>query len=246
MRLKPLWGALGGILALVVCGFVLWSLQVQAIDRQIERKRGNLKGLHLGKKLPPNREVVAYFKSRGEAIQTQYDSTLALVAPSVSIDRHVDPQLFFRKRLHEVQRTLERVATARGVAPPVQLGFPKELPPADAVPRFLMQIGLIEEVASLIMAVPGVSELRSFKVGDPEPLGAVEDPQEAFLTRLPVRVQMVCSLEALTRTLGLLSRARPLIDVQNLRVVSLEDSTQLEVECVLARYLLTRPLTNEG
>jgi len=258
------------LLALAGASAFLWRQHVAALDEQIAKMRSSLKSLYLGGRLPPNPELMEYLTRRTEALAAQEERTLGQVAPSPpAIGEAEDPQLYFQQRLHEVQRTLERLTTARGLAAPVQLGFPKDLPPSESVPRFLLQAGLIEAAAELIMTVEGVASLHSFKVEDPSEVAAAElvttteaskddgpstrpstrsglaqdegQSGEAFLTRLPVRIQLGCSLEALTRLLGLCDRARPVMDVEEVRMASPAEGAgppgALQVELLVARYL---------
>jgi len=242
-RAKPLWSALGGILlaVVVVGGFFGWWIRVQALDQAIARRRSTLQSLHLGGRLPPNREVIDYLNSRIVALEKQYQAALKLVAPvATAIEEQADPQLYFQQRFHEVQRILERLATARGMPIPVPLGFPKELPPPEMVPRLLVQLGLIDDAATHIMA-QGISQLASVKVEDPQPVAPLGEEKEAFLIRLPVRVRLSCSLQALAKILAVLDRASPLIDLQSLHISTPTESKELEAELVLARYFVTTP-----
>lgn len=233
-----------GFLGLAAAGFFSWRVQVQALDQEIARKRSALKTLHLGGRLPPNREAVAYLTSRGTTLDQQYHKALRLIAILPSVDgAHADPQLYFQQRVHEVQRTLERLATARGMSTPTQLGFPKDVPPAAAVPRLLLQLELIEAAAELILAQE-ITQLASVKVEDPQPITAQAEGADTFLMRLPVRLRLACSLETLTKVLGVLDRAKPMMDVQVLRLKSMEAGA-LDVELVLTRYLVTKPAFEE-
>jgi hypothetical protein len=146
-----------------------------------------------------------------------------------------DPQLYFQERFHEVQRALERLAAARDAAVPEQLGFPKELPPSDTVPRLLVQLALMQELAELAFEHQ-VSALTSLKVEDPQPVSG-EDGEGPFVMRLPVRMRVTASLPQLMKILGAIEQKRPLIDVRGLRVASPPAGDALEVELVLARYL---------
>lgn len=240
-RPKPVWVVAGGLLALGVFATVVWSVRMQSLAREIERRRTSLKSLHVGGELPPNQEVVAYLQSRTAALETQYESAVVVMAPPQGQGQG-DPQLFFQQRLHEIQRTLDRLATARGIAAPALLGFPKELPPPDAVPRFLTQVGVIEDTAKLILSVQGMSHIESFKVEDPQAVVATGQAEEEFLTSLPVAVRLTGSLDALTKTLALLDRARPFLDLQALRVASPEGSKELKIELSVTRYLVTASL----
>jgi len=254
-RGQPTWPVLGTWLLVAAAGGISlwWRLAVGTLERKIERKQSDLKRLHLGGRLPPNREVLDYLKDRTSAVEAQYHTALAYVAPMPAVvEGQSDLQLHFQQRVHEVQRTLERLATARGMTVPSQLGIPKELPPTDAVPRFLTQLSLIEETAEFLLRIPEISQVVSFKIEDPQALGAAGDAEDSFLTKLPVRVHLSCSLEALTKILGRLDRTKPLIDLQSLSVAipgttqspasSLaQDSKALEMEFVLVRYFVTAP-----
>ena len=160
-----------------------------------------------------------------------------VVVPPITEVSGSDPQLFFQERLHEVQRTLERLAAARGLATPEQLGFPKELPPTDTVPRLLVQLALIEDAAKVVLSQQ-ITLLTSFKVQDPETV-AEADSEQIFLLRLPVRVRLQGSLPAVMQVLGALQHARPIIDLQGVQLTTAsENPDELEVELVLSRYLI--------
>lgn len=252
--------AVGLVLVLVgaIGGGAAWIVAVQRADREVEQKRAGLKRLHMSGRIPPNREVVDYLATRTTALETEYQAALKLIAsPPADIEGKADPQLYFQQRVHEVQRTLERLATARNIEPPEQLGVPKDLPPADAVPRLLVQLALIENAAELIVP-QGISKLASVKLEDPQTVAPAGEKAGVFLTRLPVRLRLTCSLDVVTKILGIVDRARPLIDLQSLRVETAEASPppsteeqpqptavqgphELDVELVLSRYLVTSP-----
>ena len=173
----------------------------------------------------------------------------AVAAPPVDDAAAADPQLYFQEQFHETQRTVERLAAARGVPVPEQLGFPKELPPSETVPRLLAQLALLKEAAALVLE-QGVSALTSLKIEDPE---AVPEPEgdAVFLMRLPVRVRLTGSLPHVMTVLGAVHRARPLIDVRALRLAPAASQSgageaasgqasgeRLDAELVLARYLV--------
>ena len=223
-----------GVSALLVgVGIGVWVWQMQTLDQAIAKKRGGLKSFYIGERLPPNRQVTDYFTDRLHAIETQYRIALSLITmnPTVSTDEvRPNPQLFFQERVHEVSRTLERLAAARGIPPATQLGLPKELPPAEAVPRFLIQIGLIEELAEMLMTVPGVLQIESFKIEDPQGVEPLGDEQDSFLTRLSVRVRLGCTLEAIPLVLNVIDRARPLVDLQSLVVTPSRPEAKLDVK----------------
>jgi len=127
---------------------------------------------------------------------------------------------------------------------PEQLGLPKELPPVDVVPRLLLQLELIKDASELVIA-QGITKLSAVKVEDPQTLAGSREP---FLMRLPVRLRLSCSLETLTKVLGVLDRAKPMIDLQAMRLrlpapsaTGQAEGQGLEVELVVARYLATSP-----
>lgn len=253
----------GPVLALLVAvGLAaagsMWVASVQQLERTVTRKRAALKPLQLPGRIPPNREVHDYLVKRTAALEARYQTLLERVgAEAAPAESRTNPQLFFQERVHDMQRTLERLATARSIDPPEQLGLPKELPPADVVPRLLVQLQLIEQGSELIMS-QGNARLRSVKLEDPELMPPPADEQPAFLMRLAVRFRFECSLSAMTKILGIVERAKPFIDVQglSLRLPATEgaenagkppgakpkaDKSALEVELVLARYLVTAP-----
>ncbi|MBI4354122.1 MAG: hypothetical protein HY595_02685 [Candidatus Omnitrophica bacterium] len=238
------------VLVLVVIAgvgaFAVWRVRLQALDREINAKKTALKNLHVSEQLPPNPQVVEYLKQRTKALEAKYEAALARLAPPLQLgDQQTDTQLLFQERSHAAQRTLERLATARNMTAPTQLGFPKDLPPPEAVPRFLVQVGLIEQAAEAVMAVPGVSRVESFKVEDPQPV-VVTSELDVFLTQLPIRIRLSCPLETLTKILTALDRADPLMDVQAVRVTTTltesgEEAEDVVVELVVARYFVTAP-----
>ena len=129
--LTPAWMA--ALLVLSVSGLVGigWWLSLQGMQRQITARTQQLGSLRLTGRVPPNRDVMDYLTRRTEALQQQYRQARARVAPPIPELMHAeDPQVMFQERVHGVQRTLERLATAHGMTLPQQLGFPKELPPA--------------------------------------------------------------------------------------------------------------------
>lgn len=241
-RAKPSWVAVGGLAVLLAAGggWFVWRMRLQAIDRALEDKRAALKTLHLSGRLPPNREVVDYLKGRSAALEAQHQTALKLATVSAAMRQgQHDPQLYFQQRVHEVQRTLERLAAARGMKTPEQLGLPKELPPVDVVPRLLLQLELIQDASELVVA-QGISQLVSVKVEDPQNAAAGED-RESFLMRLPVRLRLNCSLDTLVKALGVLDRAKPMVGLQVLRLRQPSDAADLDVELVVARYVATAP-----
>lgn len=248
--MAPLIGAM--VVGAAVTGVTVWRLNLTAIDGQIAAKTSALKKMALSGKIPPNEEVMEYLALRQQALEQRYQRWKTRVAAAtVAEAAGADPQLYFQEQLHDVQRTLERLATARAMAVPEQLGFPKELPPADTVPQLLLQLSLIKEAAAL-MFEQGVAALASFKIEDAQ---TVPQPDEAepFLTRLPVRVRLHATLPQLMKVLGALQRVSPLVDVLVVRAAPAAKpdalapptpapggaSDHLEVELVLSRYLVT-------
>ena len=235
IALAPLAAAAGVFAA--VGGAVAWGVSLQGLEAQIADRRTAVKRLSVTGGIPPNKEVMEHLTARQASLEQRYRHGIALVAaPALAEAATADPQLYFQQQLHGVQRTLERLATARGLAVPEQLGFPKELPPSETVPRLLAQLSLIEELATMMLD-RGVVGLSSFKVEDPEPVAA-EESQLTLLTRLPVRVRLTSTLPQLLGILRALERLRPRVDLRALRVVpEAADVQRLEVEMVLARYL---------
>ena len=234
----PLMGAL--VVGAVLAGMMGWRLNLQALEHRITEKRSALKKLTLSGGIPPNQEVMDYLSSREVSLEQRYQQWLKRVgvAPPAQT-ASTDPQLYFQERFHEVQRILERLAAARSVVTPELLGFPKELPPSDTVPRLLVQLSLIQGLAELIFE-QGINSLTSLKIEDPE---TVPEGHEdgSFLVRLPVRVRVAASLPQLMKMLGALEHVNPLIDLRSLHVVTGTAAESLDVELLLARYLVTAP-----
>ena len=224
---------------------VTWGWRVQALDRAIQDTRNNLKKLHVGERVPPNREVMDYFTQRADALTHQYDAALKRLTVG-SADQllagQADPQLYFQERLHEVRGALERTAKARNMEAPLFLGLPKELPPVDAVPRFVVQVGLMQDIGERLMAVPGVAQVVSLKADDPQEVEPLQKGDESFLMRLPVRVRVQCSLEALGTLLSVWSHSTPVVELQEVHVNHPPATPTLDVECVVARYVVTKPV----
>lgn len=244
MTRKTPMGAMLGATALgaVAAGFVAWQLHLNVMSSRIEQIQGTLKKLTIAGQVPPNQEVLDYMASRGEALNKQRERWERKAIAPVPIEASSsDPQLYFQERLHDIQRSLEKLAAARGLGAPEALGFPKELPPSDTVPRLLVQLTLIEDVAKLILAHE-VDAVSSFKVEDPQPV-AVEESEDPFVVRLPVRVRLAARLPIMLSILGALQKAQPLIELHALRLSSEPDGEALEVELALARYLMPAALS---
>lgn len=242
------WSAVLAVLGLLACGAgaAAWWTSMQQFDRQIEQKRSALKRLHLTGRIPPNQEVTEYLAARGTALEQHYANAVTFIADTPqATEAQANPQLYFQERLHDVQRTLERLATARSMEVPDQLGFPKDLPPADVVPRLLLQLQLIEGASELIMA-QGVTQLVSVKVEDPQTVAPpAESDQAPFLARLPVRIRLTGSLESLIKVLNVLNTGTPLMDVHSVRMAALPESGDLDAEILIARYMVTKPELDE-
>ena len=246
------WGPLlaATLAGATLAGIIGWRLNLQSIDAEIKNRRAALKKLTLSGGIPPTQEVMDYLTAHQLSMERRYQYwRKAVAAPPVDDAAAADPQLYFQEQFHETQRTVERLAAARGVPVPEQLGFPKELPPSETVPRLLAQLALLKEAAALVLE-QGVSALTSLKIEDPE---AVPEPEGAavFLMRLPVRVRLTGSLPHVMTVLGAVHRARPLIDVRALRLAPAASQSgageaasgqasgeRLDAELVLARYLV--------
>jgi hypothetical protein len=230
---------LGG--AVLLAG-VFWQWTLRGIAQEIAQYQTSLKTLQLSGRVPPNREVMAYLTQRGEQLHASYRQAMAVVAPAAGrLAVGADPQLAFQERVHEVQRTLERLTTARGMSIPLELGLPKELPPPDSVPRFLMQLALMEGLAELAMTVDGVSQLTSFQVEDPRPIAADAREGAPIVMELPVQMHVTCSLSALMQLLRQIERAQPVMALQRIQVLSSSSAATpaagpLDVELIVARY----------
>jgi len=220
----------------VVAGIIAWHLNLQSIEGQIKTTRSALKKLSLAGGIPPNQEVMDYLTARQTALEQRYQSLVDRVSvPPLSGAASADPQLYFQEQLHDVQRLLERLAAARSMPVPEQLGFPKALPPSDTVPHLLVQLSLIKDVATRILE-EHVRALSSFKIEDLETVK--EDEGEGpLLTRLPVRVRLTSTLAQLVRLLLSLNEAVPIIETRVVRIENGSEPEQLDVELILARHL---------
>lgn len=222
-------------------GVMGWRVNLRALEHRVKEKQAALKKLTLSGGIPPNQEVMDFLGERDSSLEHRYQHWLKMVAALPQAEAaSTDPQLYFQERFHEVQRTLERLAAARSMTAPEQLGFPKELPPSDTVPRLLAQLALIQELAGLIFE-QGVGALASCKIEDPEPVVPERD-DTPFLIRLPVRVRLSASLPQVLKTLGALERVTPLVDLRSVRIVGASVPESLDTELLVARYLVTTPL----
>jgi hypothetical protein len=250
------WGPV--MVALVLgagaAGLAAWQMNLRSLESQVKDKRSLLKKLVLSGGIPPNEEVMDYLQGRQSALDERYQRRVQQVAaPPLTEAAKADPQLYFQQHFHDIQRTLERLATARDLPAPVPLGFPKELPPTDTVPRLLVQLSLMEEAATLVFE-QGVTGLASLKVEDPESVQE-EGEEGTFLIRLPVRLRLTATLPQLMKTLAAFERVDPLIDVQSIHAqaasssaasgdadaASSSASEALDVDLVIARYLVLAP-----
>jgi len=232
----PVVGAL--LVGAALAGVIAWRLNLEMIEGQIKDKQAALKRLALSGKIPPNEEVMTYLTARQSALEHRYQEWVTMVAaPPLTEAASADPQLYFQEQFHEVQRTLERLAAARKMTVPEQLGFPKELPPKDTVPRLLIQLSLMQEAASLIFD-QGVAALASLKIEDPEAVADAEH-EGTFLTRLPVQVRFSATLPQLMKVFSAMQRTSPVIDVRGLQVAASDVPDTLDVRLVLARYHVT-------
>ena len=262
------WPSMVGamVASVVLTGVVGWRISLESVSAQIKAKRSAIKKLVLSGNIPPNQAVADYFTFRQGALEQRYQLLIKAVdAVPMTEAAKADPQLYFQEQLHEVQRTLERLAAARQIPVPEQVGFPKDIPPSDTVPRLLIQLSLVKEAAELIIE-QGIAVLPSLKIEDPEPV-AEDGGEGPLLMRLPVRVRFTASLPQLIKLFGALERAQPLIDLRAIRMqtpssgvpkaekAQKTDSTdtaqaastdtaaqalpdQLDVELLLARYLV--------
>jgi hypothetical protein len=224
------------IMGAAAAGAVGWRLHVASLEQRITQKRAGLKKQVLSGKIPPNEDVMRYLTERQAAVEGRYERWLErVVVGPLAEAAAADPQLYFQEQFHQVQGTLERLAVARQLPVPEVLGFPKELPPSDTVPRLLVQLALIQQAAELIYQQGG-GEIASLKIEDPQ---AVPEPEaeQAFLLRLPVRVRLRGSLRQALAVVAGLQRSRPLVDVRGLRLVADPATERLDAELVLARYL---------
>lgn len=231
----PLAAAIGA--AVAVAAVLVWRINGQHLDAQIAAKRAALKKLVLSGSIPPNQAVMEYFSARHAALEDRYHQWLGRITALPLADAaKADPQLYFQEQFHRVQGLLERLAAARGVPAPESLGFPKDLPPPDTVPRLLVQLALVEEASTLAFH-HGATAVTSVKVEDPQPVSKDEE-DGPLLTRLPVRMRLTGSLPRLTQVLAALQGVQPLVDVRFLRVQARPPSDTLDAELILARYLV--------
>ena len=233
----------GGVVAALMA-VAVWQVHLRQIDLQVQRTRATLKKLTLTGGIPPNQEVMNYLTARHAALERRYQHWLAVVAaPPLAEDAQADPQLYFQQQVHEVQRAIERLATARGAQPPEVLGLPKDLPPPDAVPRLLAQLALMQDATELLYA-QGLQRVASMKIEDPT--AAFEQGEGGpFLTQLPVRVRFAGSLTDMMKTLAAAQRATPMMDLLSLRL-SATDAGDLDADLLLGRYLVSGAAANDA
>ncbi len=230
--------ALGGLGLLLLVG--LWRAGLLAAERRRTDLERALKTLTVSGRVPPSQEVMTYLRKRHEALVERAEALRRRVVAEPKALEGADPQLYYQEQFHAMERTLERLTAARGTATPERLGFPKELPPSDTVPRLLVQVRLIEEAAALVLE-QGITGLSAVKVEDPEP-GPAADDGTVFVTRLPVSLRFRGALPNVLQTFAAVQRLAPLADIRIIRLVGEEGSDQLDTELVLARYLPTAPI----
>lgn len=233
------WAPMIGAVAVMagLAAVVVWCGSLAQFDRKILQTRAGLKKQTLSGHIRPTQDVMDYLShERQKTLETRYHQWLERVTAPPVADAGADPQLAFQEQAHEVQRMLEQRASARGMTVPEQLGFPKEVPPPETVPRLLAELALIKE-ATALMFEQGLISLNAFKVEDPEVVTEAEEAKP-FLTRLPLRVRLTASLPQLMRILAALQHTDHLIDVRLIRMAAGESPDRLNIELVLARYLL--------
>jgi hypothetical protein len=245
---------IGLVVGAAAAATVGWNVHLNGLDEQITRKQSALKKLTLSGGIPPNDEVMSHLAQRQEALERSHAYwEQAVIAPPVPDEAKADPQLYFQEQVHTVQQTFEQLAVDKNVPVPEQLGLPKELPPADTVPRLLAQLSLSEELAQLILNQQS-GQLTSLKIEDPEPVAppSAEEPMPEQLVRLPVRVRMTTSLALAAKTLAAIHDVRPLIDIRSIRIAPASTGLQpgpaggapaahpdlLDVELGVARYIM--------
>lgn len=246
-RSPRVWGSwlLGMGAGGLVVGLVVWQLNLQAIERHISAARAGSAKLVLSGRIPPNQEVLNYLQARQGTLDERYQAMVrSTLAPPLPREAMTDPQLYFQEQLHDLQRMFERASAARGLPVPEQIGFPKEVPPSDTVPRLLVQLSLIREVTALILD-RGVERIVALKIEDPEAVADAQD-RAGFLTRLPVRVRWTGSLAQILKILAAIHAVEPLIDVRDIRVIPGPSAGVLEAELQLARYLPTGESLEDG
>ena len=236
--------ALTSALTVLVGGQLFWRFHLQTLDGLIRDKKRAMKKLSISGGIIPNQEVADYLRQRQTSIDARYQQWLKHVVVSPDSQAAVtDPQLYFREYFHEVERTLEKTAAARGVAVPERLGFPKELPPSDTVPRLLVQLSMIQEMGSMLIG-GDLAQVASFKVEDPEPMPL--NDTDVSLMRLPLRIRLSATLPQLMQVMSSFEQAKPLVDLRLLRVAAeptlpeeqADKEQLLQVELIVSRYLL--------
>lgn len=222
-------------------GLAAWRVHLHLLDEQIGLRRAALKRLTVTQGIAPTDDVVSYLKQRDEALRNAFREWLARVVIGEEAKASTaDLQLFFQERVHETQRSMERLAAGRSVPAPEMIGLPKELPPTETVPRLLAQLALAQSAATLVLE-QGAIAIATIKLEDPEPVNSAEG-RAVLLTRVALRLRMSSTLPQLMRLMEALGRARPLIDVRSLRIISGTEADRLETELLLARYLSTTPV----
>jgi hypothetical protein len=248
-RRRALMGAgqvpliVGTVAVLLAVSVAAWRLHLRSLEHEAAERRLALKRLTISGDIPPTEDVVSYLQSRHSSLERSFHHWLDWMSvPPVAAAPGVDAQVLYQERVHDVQRSLERLAAARTLKPPELLGLPKELPPAETVPRLLTQLQLIQDCAELILKQDGVT-LISFKVDDPEAV-ALPESTVVLMTRLPVRVRLAAPLPPVMAILDALGKSKPLIDVRAFQVVTDGSPPQsgspapLDVEALVARYLI--------
>lgn len=232
-------------LTVLIGGMIAWRFHLQTLDGLIRDKKRAMKKLSISGGIIPSQEVADYLHQRQASIDARYQHWLKQIVVVPDAEASVtDSQLYFRERFHEMERSLEKTAAAREVPVPERLGFPKELPPSDTVPRLLVQLSMIQEMGSILIG-RDLAQVVSFKVEDPEPVPLADT--DVVLMRLPVRIRLSATLPQLMQVIEAFEQTRPLVDLRLLRIMA-EPSEQpektsdklalLQVELIASRYLL--------
>jgi hypothetical protein len=107
------------------------------------------------------------------------------------------------------------------------------------VPRLLAQLSLLEALAQVLYE-QGIVDITALKIEDPQPVTPAHG-EAPFLVQTPVRVRANATLSQFVKGLAALDRARPIIDVLGIKSVPQDGGDLLEVELVLARYVVASP-----
>ena len=235
---KWVWVGIGAILLVfAVVIRLFWNESTQVLDGQLRQKLGRIQAQLLPGALVPSPETYAFLHRRTQQLQEQYDKLVKVLDPPgrAGTEGAQDAGLYFRERLHTLQKRLEREATAKGITVTSNFGFPEDLPAKERVPLLLRQLELVD-VAATSVITEGASAIELLRALEPRP---VEDPRsrEPFVWELPLVVRLRCRTPTLIKFLYHMQQVSPLVAIPEVSLKEAQPAEEgLNVEVLLVTY----------